>query len=160
MHSTPPTYTPIHFTDIYSQERFTSRSRTSILHGILVPPFTPSSIARSRGDPNSINFAQVLRPSFEPALRIWHAANTYEHYLTFALHTRPSESQLRSLEQAMIATYHPSAQRPLRVHPSPEARSTDRGPDSHDLHGKHFRQPTTTYASPIHPLPRLARATR
>ena len=50
---------------------------------------------------------------FEPALRIWHAADTYEHYLTIALHARPSESQLRSLEQDMIATYHPQLNAPF-----------------------------------------------
>ena len=94
---------------------------------------------------------------FEPGLRIWHAADTYEHYLTIALHTRPSESQLRSLEQDRHVSS--AAQRPLRLHPSPETRRTDRGPEPHDLHGKHFRQPTSTYSSPVYPLPRLTGTT-
>ena len=50
---------------------------------------------------------------FEKALRIWRTADTYEHHLTIALETRPSETQLRALGQALIATYRPVLNAPF-----------------------------------------------
>ncbi|CAE7784667.1 unnamed protein product [Symbiodinium sp. CCMP2592] len=50
---------------------------------------------------------------FEPALRIWHAAGTYDHHLPITLQHRPTEEQVRALEQALIATYHPHLNAPF-----------------------------------------------
>ena len=50
---------------------------------------------------------------FEPALRVWQGTDTYEHYLVITLHHRQFETQVRAMEQAMIATYHPHLDAPF-----------------------------------------------